>query len=293
MRLLNLIDEQGRTRLGVAAAAGVLDVAALAANNAWADAPASTDEVLARPATLTTLRKLAGAATTGGTGVRAESSVHFAPCVLRPEKIICIGLNYRQHAIESKMPIPVHPVVFSKFNNSLSGHGDAIHLAANAFKYDYEVELGVVIGATARDVPVADALQYVFGYCTINDFSARDLQFQTSQWLLGKTPDGFMPIGPYLVTADEVPDPQALTLKCWVNGELRQDSSTADMIFPVREIISHLSWHMTLKPGDVISTGTPQGVAVGMENPVWIKPGDETTVEISSLGRLSNRYVAR
>ena len=193
-----------------------------------------------------------------------EEDLQPGPCVGTPEKLICIGLNYKRHARETGMAVPETPVLFSKFNNTLAETGEPIPLPDNAVQYDYEVELGVVIGKEARYVSVDQALDYVFGYFTVNDMSVRDLQFRTSQWLLGKTPDKFFPTAPYLVTADEVGDPQNLGLSCWVNGELRQNSNTADMIFSVAECISYISQYMTLKPGDVISTGTPEGVVMGM-----------------------------
>jgi 2-keto-4-pentenoate hydratase/2-oxohepta-3-ene-1,7-dioic acid hydratase in catechol pathway len=174
-----------------------------------------------------------------------EQDLQPGPCVGAPEKIICIGLNYRRHAREAGMAVPDVPVLFSKFNNTLAATGEPIPLPENALEYDYEVELGVVIGKEARDVRVEDALEYVFGYFTVNDMSVRDLQFRTSQWLLGKTLDKFFPTAPYLVTADEVADPQHLGLSCWVNGKLRQNSNTADMIFSVAECISYISQYMT------------------------------------------------
>ncbi len=189
-----------------------------------------------------------------------ESTLALGPCVHNPEKILCVGLNYRRHAAESGAKVPEVPVLFSKFNNALAAHGEAIPLSRHAHQYDYEVELAVVIGRTAQDVPVARALDYVLGYCNANDVSARDLQNRTPQWLLGKTMDKFCPIGPYLVTADEIDDPQALTTRSWLNGELRQGINTADMVFSVAEIISYASRYMTLKPGDVILTSTPEGV---------------------------------
>lgn len=216
----------------------------------------------------------------------------LGPCVPNPGKIICVGLNYRRHAAESGMAEPSTPVLFSKFNNALAAPGDPIPLPANAEQYDYEAELAVVIGKRARYVSVEDALDYVLGYASANDFSARDLQMRTSQWLLGKTPDRFFPLGPYLVTADDAGDPADMSVRCWLNGELRQDSNTGDMIFSVAEIISYTSQYMTLEPGDVISTGTPEGVILGMDPKVWVRPGDEMTVEIGSLGRLTNKAVA-
>ena len=220
-----------------------------------------------------------------------EQDLQPGPCVGTPEKLICMGLNYKRHARESGMAVPDVPVLFSKFNNTLAATGEPIPLPENAVQYDYEIELGVVIGKEARYVGVDEALDYVFGYFTVNDMSVRDLQFRTSQWLLGKTLDKFFPTGPYLVTADEVVDPQHLGLYCWVNGELRQNSNTADMIFSVAESISYISEYMTLKPGDVISTGTPEGVVLGMKEKNWLKPGDEVVVEVEGLGKCTNRMV--
>ena len=221
-----------------------------------------------------------------------EKTVRYGPCVARPEKIICIGLNYRRHVRESEAVLPEVPVLFSKFNNALAGAGEAVPLPSAALEYDYEVELGVVIGKTVRAATAEEALESVLGYCTVNDLSARDLQQRTSQWLLGKTLDKFMPVGPHLVTTGEVGDPQDLRLRCWVNGELRQDSNTADMIFSVAECISYISQYMTLRPGDLISTGTPEGVILGREEKNWLRAGDEVTVEIEKLGRLTNPLVA-
>jgi len=221
-----------------------------------------------------------------------EAGLTYGPCVANPGKIICIGLNYRRHVEESGMAIPTLPVLFSKFSNTIAAPGEQIVLPANAVEYDYEAELGVVIGKRAKNVSEQDALSYVLGYCNTDDLSARDLQMRTSQWLLGKTLDQFSPIGPYLVTADEVPDPQTLDIRCWVNGDLRQNSSTADMIFSVAYLVSYISQYMTLEPGDVISTGTPEGVVLGMKEKRWLKPGDEVTIEIAGLGRLTNTMVA-
>jgi 2-keto-4-pentenoate hydratase/2-oxohepta-3-ene-1,7-dioic acid hydratase in catechol pathway len=221
-----------------------------------------------------------------------EATLTYGPCVANPGKIICVGLNYQRHAEESGMAIPTTPVLFSKYSNTIAAPGEQVVLPANAVEYDYEAELGVVIGKRAKNVSEQDALSYVLGYCNMDDLSARDLQFRTSQWLLGKTLDQFSPIGPYLVTADEVGDPQTLDVRCWVNGGLRQNSNTADMIFNVAQLVSYISQYMTLVPGDVISTGTPEGVVFGMKEKQWLKPGDEVTIEIAGLGRLTNTMVA-
>jgi 2-keto-4-pentenoate hydratase/2-oxohepta-3-ene-1,7-dioic acid hydratase in catechol pathway len=222
-----------------------------------------------------------------GAQARAESELTLLPCVPHRGKILAVGLNYRRHAQETGAPIPETPILFSKFNNTLAAACQSVKLPDVATQYDYEVELGVVIGKRAAMVSEASALDYVLGYCTANDLSARDLQMRTSQWLLGKSLDGFCPVGPYLVTRDEVPDPQKLELHTWVNGQERQNSNTADMIFSVAQIVSYTSRYMTLEPGDLIITGTPEGVILGMPQPrTWLKAGDEVTVEVQGLGRL-------
>jgi len=223
-----------------------------------------------------------------------EKELDFGPCVTRPSKIICVGLNYRKHAEETNSPYPKTPILFNKFNNTLTGHLRDIEVPNVTEQLDYEVELGIVIGKTAKNISKEEALDYVFGYCTANDLSARDLQFTTQQWLLGKTCDDFSPLGPYLVTADEVGNPNQLSLKTTVNGEIRQNSNTSDMIFHCDEIVSYISQHMTLSPGDVILTGTPEGVVLGLpeDQRVFLQPGDQVTVEIEKLGELTNTFVA-
>ncbi|SFE13167.1 2-keto-4-pentenoate hydratase/2-oxohepta-3-ene-1,7-dioic acid hydratase (catechol pathway) [Paenibacillus catalpae] len=223
-----------------------------------------------------------------------ESEVVYGPCVPEPGKIICIGLNYRKHAEETNMPLPEYPILFSKFNNALAAHGEDVPLPKSTQKVDYEAELAIVIGRTAKNVSVDKALDYVFGYCASNDLSARDLQTRTSQWLAGKSCDKFAPIGPYLVSKDEVGDPNALRISCSVNGEVRQDSNTSDMIFNCKEIVSYISQCMTLSPGDIILTGTPEGVVMGYppEKQVYLQAGDVVTIEIEKLGALTNRMVA-
>ena len=204
-----------------------------------------------------------------------------------------IGLNYRQHAIEAGMAIPTEPIVFSKSITALAGPDDDLPLPMGSVALDYEVELGIVIGSTARRVPRAQALQHVAGYVLANDVSERDWQLHRGgQWLKGKCHDGFGPIGPWLVTTDEVPDPQQVGLQLWVNGQARQDSSTADMIFGVEEIVSYLSGFMTLLPGDVIVTGTPQGVGMGFKPPKYLQHGDVVELFSPQLGRQRQRVVA-
>ncbi len=204
-----------------------------------------------------------------------------------------IGLNYRQHAIEAGMAIPTEPIVFSKSITALAGPDDDLPLPMGSVALDYEVELGIVIGSTVRRVTQAHALQHVAGYVLANDVSERDWQLHRGgQWLKGKCHDGFGPIGPWLVTTDEIPNPQQLGLKLSVNGELRQDSSTADMIFGVAEIVSYLSQFMTLLPGDVIVTGTPQGVGMGFKPPKYLQHGDVVELFSPQLGRQRQRVVA-
>jgi len=219
----------------------------------------------------------------------SKEEIHYAPVVTNPEKIVCVGLNYIDHAKESKMDIPTSPVIFSKFNNALSAHLDYIPIPEGAKQIDYEAELVVVIGKEAKNVSKEEALSYVFGYTIGNDVSARDLQFRTGQWLLGKSPDGFAPVGPFVVTSDEM-DPYNLNIECRINGEIRQKANTRDMIFDCATLVSYLSTYMTLKPGDLIFTGTPDGVILGYakDQQVWLKPGDEMVVSIEKLGELKN-----
>lgn len=208
--------------------------------------------------------------------------------VLRPGKIICIGLNYRDHAKESNQPVPDFPTVFAKYSNCVIGPGEPIVLPKLTEQVDYEAELAVVIGRRARHVTEADALNYVAGYVPFNDVSARDYQMRTSQWTLGKTFDTFGPMGPTLVTTDEIPDPQSLDISLSIGGEVLQKSNTRELVFTVQQLIAILSGVMTLEPGDVISTGTPSGVG-GARNPKrWLKPGETVRVEIEKLGVLSN-----
>lgn len=209
-----------------------------------------------------------------------------------PKKLLCIGLNYRDHAAESGQPIPPNPILFAKFANSIVGPDQAIVIPPITQQVDYEAELGVVIGARASRVARGEALDHVLGYTCVNDVSARDLQFADGQWIRGKALDTFCPIGPWIVTTDEIPDPQLLGIRCHVNGETLQDSTTAEMIFPVDELVSFLSQGITLEPGDVIATGTPVGVGFARTPPVFLKPGDEVTVEIDGIGSLTNPVIS-
>jgi len=206
----------------------------------------------------------------------------------RPGKIVCVGLNYRDHAAEGGQDLPKAPLLFAKWPNTLIGDGDAVVLPPESTQVDYEAELGVVIGAKAKRVSERDALDHVAGYICVNDVSARDLQFADGQWTRGKSPDTFCPVGPRLVPREEIADPQALAIRCLVNGKALQDSSTAQMIFSVAEIIAYTSQIITLEPGDLIATGTPAGVGVFRDPKVLLQDGDEVSVEIEGLGTLTN-----
>ena len=210
----------------------------------------------------------------------------------RPGKIVCVGLNYRDHAEEQGAELPSAVLLFAKWPNALIGPGEAIVIPRVSKQVDYEAELGVVIGERVRGVSEENALDSVRGYICLNDVSARDLQFSDGQWTRGKSADTFCPVGPRLVPAAEVPDPQELGIRCVLNGEVMQDSTTANMIFTVAEIIAYASATMTLEPGDLIATGTPAGVGVFRNPPVLLKQGDEVTVEIDGLGSLTNSVQA-
>jgi 2-keto-4-pentenoate hydratase/2-oxohepta-3-ene-1,7-dioic acid hydratase in catechol pathway len=283
--------EQGADRLGVKTDKGVLDVAQ-AAGLLNMYAPATMDDLLQRedgPSVQAVVE-----AALGGTGAQAafrpEAGIEYGPLVSRPDKIVCVGLNYRRHAEEIGSPIPEYPVLFNKFSASLNRHQGTVKLPVDlATQFDYEVELVIVMGATAFRVSEADALRYVAGYATGNDFTARDLQNgRGGQWMVGKAIDGFGPLGPYLVTADQI-DPDNLAVECRVNGETRQSSNTSDFIFGTRAMISYISHYFTLKPGDVIFTGTPAGVIAGMpkDKQVWLKPGDTLACSVEKLGELT------
>ena len=278
--------------LGVKTEQGIIDLKA-AAEALNADVAATPAAFYAQGlAALPALKAFIAAIPPTGAWWLDEAALVYGPSVPAPQKIICVGLNYRRHAAESGAKVPEVPVLFSKFNNALAAYGEVIPIPRGVVEVDYEVELAAVIGKPAKSVSEDEALDYVLGYCTANDVSARELQMRTSQWLLGKTSDKFCPLGPYLVTADEVGDPQTLATMSWLNGELRQNSNTADMVFTVAQIVSYISHYMTLTPGDVILTGTPEGVILGMKEKVWMQAGDEITVEVEKLGKLTNRLIA-
>ena len=241
------------------------------------------------------LNKLVAAAKTNPKAKGAmveESSITFGRLFTNPGKIVCIGLNYRAHAAEANEKLPWVPILFNKYNNALAPHNCTIKLPPKevSYKFDYETELLIVIGKTARNVSEADALNYVAGYCTSQDFSARDLQLETPsvQWMVGKTLDSFGPIGPYFVSADVVGDPNNLTIETHVNGEKRQSSNTSFMIFNPQKLIAYISKMWTLEPGDIIWSGTPEGVILGYpkDKQVWLKAGDEIVSSVEKLGSL-------
>jgi 2-keto-4-pentenoate hydratase/2-oxohepta-3-ene-1,7-dioic acid hydratase in catechol pathway len=206
----------------------------------------------------------------------------------QPQKIICVGLNYRDHAEEQGVPLPERPLLFAKWPNTLIGPGEPIRLPSISQEVDYEAELGVVIDKRVRQASPDTALDAVRGYLCANDVSARDVQFSDKQWVRGKSFDTFCPVGPELVRAADVHDPQALRIRAILNGEVMQDSTTANMVFGVAEIVSFVSQAITLEPGDLIMTGTPAGVGVFRDPKVLLKPGDEITIEIEGLGALTN-----
>jgi 2-keto-4-pentenoate hydratase/2-oxohepta-3-ene-1,7-dioic acid hydratase in catechol pathway len=204
-----------------------------------------------------------------------------------PQKIVCVGLNYRDHAEEQGTALPERPLLFAKWTNTLIGDGDAIRIPSITKQVDYEAELGVVIGTRASRVSRDDALGHVRGFVVANDVSARDLQFADGQWIRGKSLDTFLPVSD-LVPASEVPDPQALPIRAILNGETLQDSNTGNMIFGVAEIVAFVSQAITLEPGDLIITGTPAGVGAFRDPPIWLTPGDEITIEIDGIGSITN-----
>ncbi|MFQ5468350.1 MAG: fumarylacetoacetate hydrolase family protein, partial [Kiloniellaceae bacterium] len=231
--------------------------------------------------------------TAHGAALVPAASARLAIPIPRPPKIVCIGLNYRSHAIESGMDIPHYPVVFARWANSLVGHGEALVRPAASTDFDYEAELAVVIGAGGRHIPAARALDHVAGYTACNEGSVRDFQFKSSQWAMGKTFDRSGAMGPAVVTADELPPGAAgRRIAARVKGETRPDRNTGDMIFDVATLVSTLSQVMTLEPGDVIVTGTPPGVGFARKPPAWLAPGDTVEVQIEGIGTLANPVVA-
>ncbi len=295
LTLLSIANKDGTETLGVKTDKGVLDVRA-ASKLLGLAAPITLEELL-KEGNAPGLNKLVAASSQAKAKAAwlDESQISHGRLFMNPSKIICVGLNYRRHAQEVGMKEPGVPILFNKYNNSLAAQNCTIKLVPKevAYKFDYETELLIVMGKSARNVSEADALNYVAGYCTSNDFSARDAQLELpgGQWMIGKTMDNYAPIGPYFVSADLVGDPNNLKIQTRVNGELRQDWSTNDFIFNTQKMISYISKFWTLEPGDIIFTGTPQGVIAGMpkEKQVWLKAGDEIVSSIEKLGDLKFR----
>ena len=252
------------------AGAGILDMTQLAALGAAGAVKKATAAIAAKAAK-----------------VPAKQTKLMAP-VLNPSKILCVGLNYRDHAIESNMAIPKFPTIFSKFNNTIIGQGDTIVLPKQSTQPDYEAEMAVVIGVGGKHIAARSWKKHVFGYMNLHDVSARDLQLCTTQWLMGKSPDTFAPCGPWIVSADEIADPHNLNIKITVSGEVLQKSNTKHLIFDIPKLISYISSVMTLQPGDIISTGTPAGVGFARKPPRLLRDGDVCIVEVQGLGKLEN-----
>jgi 2-keto-4-pentenoate hydratase/2-oxohepta-3-ene-1,7-dioic acid hydratase in catechol pathway len=267
---------RSRTRVGVVRPDGIADLSVLA--------PELPTEMVA-------LLAAAHDAAERATQFVPLSEVTLRSPLLRPGKVLAIGLNYADHIAESGLQRPEVPTVFNKQSTCVIGAGEAIHLPRISQALDYEGELAFVIGRRCRHVPKARARTVIAGYCIMNDVTVRDVQLRSPTWTMGKSFDTHGPMGPWLTTADEVPDPHALRLRTWVEGELRQDSSTAQLVFRCDDLIEHLTQAFTLEPGDVISTGTPGGVGMAMKPPRWLKAGETVRIEIEGLGVLENRVI--
>lgn len=279
--------QNGETRVGVKTEKGIFDVNFLQNGNHYT----SMIDVIKNQESI--MKELEKQLQNRENEYLDEDEITFGPAI-SPNKIICVGLNYRKHAEETNAPVPKYPILFNKFNNGIAAHMEEITIPKTSDQIDYEAELGIVIGKITKNVTEEEALDHVFGFCNANDLSARDLQMKTPQWMLGKILDGFCPVGPYLVTADEVGDPNCLYIRTYINGEMKQNSNTSDMIFHCKEIVSYISKYMTLDPGDLILTGTPEGVVFGLpeDDRVYLKDGDEVVIEIEKLGALKNIMVA-
>jgi 2-keto-4-pentenoate hydratase/2-oxohepta-3-ene-1,7-dioic acid hydratase in catechol pathway len=276
----------GTLRLGAETTEGILDLSA-----ADPAGPATMRALLeGGDAAMERVRAVARAA--GREHVRPRAGVTLLPPVGDPSKIVCIGLNYRDHAAEVGLELPTEVAVFAKWPNTLTGDGAPIVIPRESHRVDYEAELAFVIGKRARHVAEDRADEYIAGYMNFNDVSVRDYQSRTSQWTIGKVFDTHGPSGPFLVTRDEVSDPGNLRIRCSIDGETLQDSSTSEMVFGVRRLVAELSSVMTLEPGDIVATGTPAGVGTSRKPRRWIRPGERVRVEIDGLGVLENPAVA-
>ena len=282
MKLVTFTHE-GRTRLGAVEADAVVDFAA--------HGRVLPDDMLTFLAQGEAAFDAAREVCASGKERLALADVSLEAPICRPPKILAVGLNYRDHAAEGGFDVPTVPVIFNKQSTAVTGPGGVIHLPKESVQLDYEGEFAFVIGKRCRRVPKEKALDVIAGYTIANDVSVREWQFRSPTTTMGKSWDTHCPLGPYLVTPDEVGDPHNLTLRTWVNGELRQDSNTKNLIFNLSDIIVHLSTAFTLEPGDVICTGTPSGVGLGMDPQVWLKAGDVVRITIDRLGTLENRVI--
>jgi len=279
--------DDGSIGLGIKRKGGIFDVMG-AEQEFRQGAPTTMEAMLHGQGDIEAFYRLIDRSGETGKHLIAMEKASFAPCVSSPEKIICIGLNYRKHAAETGNPVPKQPILFNKYNTALNCHGGVIAVSKEqAERFDYEAELVIIVGKQARNVSEANAKGHIFGYATGNDFTARDLQSRSSQWMLGKSLDGSAPLGPWIVTADQA-DGDNLKIECKVNGQVRQSSSTNDMVFNCSQLVSYISTYMTLKPGDLIFTGTPEGVISGYpkDKQVWLKTGDKIVTSIEKLGEL-------
>ncbi len=284
MILLTAITPSG-PRLAVKTGAGIVVFENVRGANSL---PPTLEEALLTPGGLDRVRDFVGKNLKDPAKLAVpEATIQLGP-LFKPRNVLCIGLNYKDHAAEGGVPLPEKPVVFAKLTSCMTGPNVPIVIPPDTQEVDYEAELAVVIGRRCRGVSTSEALDYVAGYTCLNDVSARDFQRGDGQWIRAKSQDTFGPMGPYLVTSDDIPDPQTLPISCSVNGRVLQNSNTKMMIFGVRELIAFISRGITLQPGDVISTGTPHGVGFAQKPPVFLKPGDEVVVEVQGVGRLSN-----
>jgi 2-keto-4-pentenoate hydratase/2-oxohepta-3-ene-1,7-dioic acid hydratase in catechol pathway len=284
----NIHSSTGKLGLALRTTRGVLDVAALERARRLG-LPTTITDVIQKRGDLAALGALATSnATHLARYYKPESEVSFGPVVSSAPKIICVGLNYRAHAAEGGAEVPKEPILFNKFDSCLNHHGGTIPVSRqHGSQWDYEAELVMIIGRGGSDIPQSEALSHVFGYCNGNDFSERARQRVSAQWMLGKAGDGWGPLGPWLVSADQI-NPENLDLKCIVNGEVRQSANTREMIFDCKTLISYISQQWALQPGDVIFTGTCEGTIIGYppDKRIWLKPGDKITSSIEKLGSL-------
>jgi len=293
MRFGTLRLDSGRAIPALLGSRGVVDLEEEAARRGLPPPPrAGRDFVAAWASGDPTLRSLVLEADRAPLALLPEGSFRFLPPVPDPRLVIAVGLNYRSHCAEQGREVPASPLFFAKIPSCLSGHGDPIPAWPLTSQLDYEAELAVVIGRPGRGIPLDRAMDHVAGYTILNDVTARDLQRQERQWTRAKGLDGFGPCGPWWVPREEVPAPQGLRIRAFVNGDLRQDSSTAEMVFPVDLLVSRLSEAISLRPGDILSTGTPAGVGVFRSPPTFLVPGDRVVIEVEGIGRLENRVTA-